>query len=109
MMLREKQTHKDTQRVPPLTRNVLNRETQTQKKELCGLRGWGRRVGRGMMDARMMDGWVDGRMAGWKDDRWLDGWMIDVWIMMNGQMNGWMERWIDGWMGSWMDGWMLVG
>ena len=72
MMLREKQTHKDTQRVPPLTRNVLNRETQTQKKEICGLRGWGRRVGRGMMDAGW-DGWMDEWLGGKMIGGWMDG------------------------------------
>ena len=36
---------------------------------------------------RWMEGWLDGRMAGWKDG-WMEGWL-------DGRMDGWIDGWID--------------
>lgn len=58
-MLRERQTHEDTQRVTPSTGTVPNRETHRDRERGFVVPG-----------ARGGDG-VDG--DGWKDDGWKDG------------------------------------
>lgn len=40
----------------------------------------------------MDDEWEDdGWMKGWTMDGWKDRWILDVLIMMDGQMDGWMD------------------
>lgn len=34
----------------------------------------------GLVDGRLMDGWIDEKLDGWTD-RWIDGW---VYLLING-------------------------
>ena len=50
-----------------------------------------------MVDGRMSEWWVSGRVDGWVDE-WMEGWL-----------EGWVnDGFLDGWVDGRMDGWMLV-
>ena len=43
----------------------------------------------------LMDGWKDGRMAGWLDDGWMDGWMdvlMDGWKFCENHLSSGIYR-----------------